>query len=398
MLRLPDNERGSALLLLLVVTVVLQILAAVFMVTALTESRIARQHELGIRLHYIAEAGLEQALAMKRVDFGFTGASGPFPCGGGSYSVLVTPDPENPALQHRIDSTGELGGLRLTLGALVEQRELFGKALLTNELRINGVALGGAVHCNSRLRIGSPANRLLPGGALTYSCPLQGIGWAPGAALAVGEESYREKNPLPGSWRRDPLALPQVNLEQITARYRFTGLNGSQEWRQAPYCEGERAYLHLDGALTISPGAGEQFDFSGILLVDGDVRIGGSGTITLEGLILSGGTIAVTNRVNDGGEGRAVVLAAEGDLQLFGTAEECTENPVFGGDLLLFSRRGAVTIGHQQMKGEQFAMHGIVLAKKIAVCNCILTPPPDCGVWSEYFPAYGLVVTEWLQP
>lgn len=412
MLRLPERERGSALLLLLLVAVVLQLLAAALLANALTESRIALQHELGVRLHYIAEAGLEQALAVKKVDFGFTGELDSVPCGGGCYSVVITPDPEEPGLRHRIDSTGELSGRRLTLGVLVEQRSLFGEAvLLADDLSIAGAVINGALHCNSRLHIGGPGNRVLPGGGLsgelTYSCAPERISWATGGIIEVRGEAYSEKSPFPESWRRDPLPRPQINLAQLTEGDHFIRKSGSKEWREAPEYglvwpeDGQESYyLHIEnGDLTICPGAEQHFDFAGILIVDGDVRIGGSGTIDLEGLIFAGGTLAVTSGVNAAAEDKAVVLAADSDLQVFATETDCTENPVFGGELLLFSRGGAVTIGHQKMKGEQFAMHGIIFAQKIAVCNCELTPLSGNGErWSGYFPAYGLVVTEWLQP
>ena len=78
---------------------------------------------------------------------------------------------------------------------------------------------------------------------------------------------------------------------------------------------------------------------------------------------------------------------------------DCPENPVFGGDLLLFSKGGEVTIGHQKMKGEQFIMDGIIFAKKTAIYNCNLTYIPGLSdMRQRYFPAYGLVVTAWFQP
>lgn len=410
MLCIPDSERGSVLILLLLSTAVLQLLAAALMANALVESRIARQQELGLRLHYIAEAGLEQALAVKKIDFGFTGALAAVPCGEGSYSVVITPDPEEPQWKHRIESTGELDGKYLTLGVIVEQRELAGAVLLTDDLTVWGAVISGAVHCNHRLSILGAGNCLLDGavpGELGHCCRPERLCWGSGGVITIGGNRYSEQNPLPGEWHRDPQPLPEINLEQLIARYHFTRKSGSKQWRTAPDYgkvrdqDGrERQYLHIEhGDLTICPDPGESFNFTGIIAADGNVSIGGSGTIELEGLIISGGSLTVTNGVNAAAGNRAVVLAAEGDLKVFGTPNDSTENPFFGGDLLLFSRGGAVTIGHQRMKGEQLVMHGIIFAKKIAVCNCNLTLlSGDGGSWSEYFPAYGMVVTEWLQP
>ncbi len=409
MLCLPDSERGSVLILLLLSTAVLQLLAAALMANALVESRIARQQELGLRLHYIAEAGLEQALAVKEIDFGFTGELAAVPCGEGSYSVVITPDPAEPR-RHRIDSTGELEGKYLTLGVIVEQRELARAVLLTDDLTVEGAAISGAVHCNHRLSILGPGNCLLDGaapGELGHCCRPERLCWGAGGAIEVAGVRYSAANPFPGEWHQDPLPLPQIDLEQVTASYHFTRKSGSKQWRMAPdygrVTDGdgrERQYLHIEhGDLKICPDVGEDFDFAGIIVVDGNVAIGGGGTVDLEGLILAGGSLTVTSGVNADAGKRAVVLAAKEDLRVFGTPNESTENPVFGGDLLLCSREGAVTIGHQRMKGEQLVMHGNIFAKKIAVYNCNLTLLPGNGdSWSGYFPAHGLVVTEWLQP
>lgn len=405
------GERGSALILLLIVTVVLQIVAVALLTNALTEGRIARQQEIGAGLHCIAEAGLEEAIAVKRKDFDFTGALDGRTCGGGCYSVAITPDPEHPAFRHRLDSTGELDGRRLTLGALVERRELFTPVLVSGELTMERSTVNGSVHCNHGLTLRGPHNRVLPAGglpgALTYSCPDHKIFWGEGACIEAGGASYSAEDPLPESWRRDPIPRPEIDLEHIRSRYSFAGQSGDREWRTAPRCGGVleddgrvRQYLHIvEGALRICPGEGEQFIFEGIAVVDRDVEIAGRGTIILEGMILSGGELSVKNGVNAGQADKTVVLAAEGDLQVFGDQHGSTENPVFGGDLLLLSTGGAVTIGHQKMKGEQFIMHGTIFAKKIAICNCDLTHIAEPGdVRWRYFPAYGMVVTSWMQP
>ncbi len=409
MLCLPESERGSVLILLLLTTAVLQLLAAALMANALIEGRIARQQELGLKLHYIAEAGLEQGLAVKQCDFEFTGELAAVPFGEGSYSVVIAPDPAAPR-RHRIDSTGALEGKYLTLGVIVEQRELAGAVLLTDDLTIEGAAISGAVHCNHRLSILGPGNCLLDGaapGVLGHCCQPERLCWGPDGAIEIAGVFYSAAKPFPGEWRQDPQPLPQIDLEQVTASYHFTRKSGSKQWRTVPdygrVTDGDgraRQYLRIEhGDLTICPDAGEDFDFTGIIVADGNVSIGGSGTIELEGLIIAGGSLTVTNGVNPAAGDRAVVLAAKEDLKVFGTPNDSTENPVFGGDLLLCSREGAVTIGDQRMKGEQLVMHGNIFAKKIAVYNCNLTLlPGNGGSWSEYFPAYGMVVTEWLQP
>ncbi|HOB28328.1 MAG: PilX N-terminal domain-containing pilus assembly protein [Dethiobacteria bacterium] len=406
-----ENERGSAIAMLLLIAVVLLILGTALITNAITEKKIAVHQELGTSLYYIAEAGLEEAIAVKIKDFDFIDNIENISCGEGKYDVEINKETE---FKHCIESTGELKGKKLTLGAIVELSDLYKKAVLVSEnLTIEKTTINGDLHCNNHLSIKGPENRLLPtgelAGSLTYSCPVNKIDWEGGnGSIEVKGELYSKGNPFPGDWRVEPIPLPEIDLNQILNQHLFTKISGKKEWREAPGYgkvldkDGkERQYLYIEkGDLTISPGPGEEFIFDGILVVDGDVEIKGSGRVNFEGMIVAKGDLFVKNKVNVGLEDKkVVVLAADKDVKVFGEQNDCPENPVFGGDLLLFSKGGEVTIGHQKMKGEQFIMDGIIFAKKTAIYNCNLTYIPGLSdMRQRYFPAYGLVVTAWFQP
>lgn len=411
MCRYLNNERGSAIAMLLLITVVLLILGTGLITNSITEQRIARQQELGTSLYYVAEAGLEEAIAVKIKDFDFQDELNN-PCGKGSYSVVITPETD---FKHRIVSTGELEGKTLNLGAIIELRDLYKKAVLVSkDLTIEKTTINGDLHCNNNLSIKGPDNKLLPTaglpGSLTYSCPDNKINWegaeSGDGCIQVQGECYSKDKPFPEDWCIDSIPLPEIDLDQILGQHTFTKKSNNKEWREAPDYgkvldqDGkERQYIHIGGNLTICPGPGEQFIFDGILVVDGDVEIKGSGAINFEGMIVTEKDLFVKNAVNVGLTGKVVVLAADKDVKVFGDQNECTENPVFGGDLLLFSKGGQVTIGHQKMKGEQFIMHGIIFANKTVIYNCNLTYITELSdMRQRYFPAYGLVVTAWFQP
>lgn len=69
---LPE-EKGTILFLVLFVTSVLMILGTAFLKNSLSERAIARNYEYKIRAHYIAEAGVDAALALIGEEPGFFG-------------------------------------------------------------------------------------------------------------------------------------------------------------------------------------------------------------------------------------------------------------------------------------------------------------------------------------
>ncbi len=414
MFRYFENERGSALVALMLITAVLLIFGTALIANSMTEKRIAIQQELGTSLYYVAEAGLEEAIAVKVMDFDFTDdLESDILDGEGGYHVRITPDPARPHFEHELRSTGKLKGKELTLGAIVELKDLYEKAVLVSrDLTIEKTTIYGDLHCNDSLSIKGPGNKLYPyqehPGELTFSGPDNKINWQAGGEIYIESAGkfYNSSFPFPDEWRIDPIPLPEIDLDKILRQHNFTEVFGNQTWRVAPVggeVEDEdgitRQYLHVKGSLTISPAAGELFDFDGILIVDKDVEIKGSGQVNFEGMIVAKGDIFVKNSVNVGLTDKVVVLAADKEVKVFGDQNDCTESPVFGGDLLLFAKGNEVTIGHQNMKGSQFIMNGIIFAEKTTIYNCQLTYIAELSEKRQrYFPAYGMVVTSWFQP
>ncbi|MCL5982105.1 MAG: pilus assembly PilX N-terminal domain-containing protein [Firmicutes bacterium] len=106
------RQEGSVILLVLLVSAVFAVLAPVAGTIATSEARIARSHAVQTTALYIAEAGVELAIARLREEPGFTTPAGnPISGGlnGGSYTVSVSGG--SAALAERIiDSTGVWGG------------------------------------------------------------------------------------------------------------------------------------------------------------------------------------------------------------------------------------------------------------------------------------------------
>jgi len=68
-LRLCANTRGSSLIITYMLTTVLLVLGAAFVVLSTNERRVAERNRMTARTFHIAEAGIEQAILTLRNDF-----------------------------------------------------------------------------------------------------------------------------------------------------------------------------------------------------------------------------------------------------------------------------------------------------------------------------------------
>jgi len=133
------RQNGSVILLVLLVGAVFAVLAPVAGTIATSEARIARSHAVQNAALYIAEAGVELALARLRAQPGFTGGiSGEL--NGGSYTVSVSGGTA-PLAERTITSTGRWGGGQQQAAA----RVTFSQAPLQDFLFRHTFLSGGTV-------------------------------------------------------------------------------------------------------------------------------------------------------------------------------------------------------------------------------------------------------------
>jgi hypothetical protein len=132
-------QKGSVILLVLFVSAVFAVLAPVAGTLALSEARIARSHAVQNTALYIAEAGLELAIARLRTDSAFTTPANTPITGtlnGGSFSVSVT---AGMGSERIITATGNWGGGQQRVAA----RATFSQAPLQTFLFQHTLLSGG---------------------------------------------------------------------------------------------------------------------------------------------------------------------------------------------------------------------------------------------------------------
>ena len=116
------NDKGMALVLVLIFTAALMVLGTALISYAINEKLISNYNSLDIRLYYIAEAGAEAGIALLQKDFYYSGDLKDT-IGEGSYTVTFkTID----AYSRDLISKGELNGYSKTVSvsmALLEENE-----------------------------------------------------------------------------------------------------------------------------------------------------------------------------------------------------------------------------------------------------------------------------------
>ncbi|MBT9172801.1 MAG: hypothetical protein DDT21_01187 [Syntrophomonadaceae bacterium] len=154
---LRPPEQGSVILLVLLVSAIFAVLAPVAGTLALSEARIARSHAVQNTALYIAEAGVELAIARLREEPGFTTPTGNPIRGelnGGSFAVEIISETPGPGEvgRRRITATGRWGGgqhqaaARVTFSPAPLQSFLFQHTFLSGgTAEIRGSVISGPV-------------------------------------------------------------------------------------------------------------------------------------------------------------------------------------------------------------------------------------------------------------
>lgn len=412
MKRFIKTERGSALVIVLVATASLLILGGALMNYSLNERFIATHQERNVNLYYIAEAGIEEGVAVKRRSFhhsqGFEGEIGK-----GRYEVsfeFISMD------KWKIISTGYLGDENLTLAVIVELRDLYEKAMMvSDDLTIEEVRIRGNLHANEMFQIKKSNNEVLhtldadgnpnDDGYLTYSDITQHkIDFIAGGALVVDGVTYNSNNKFPAEWYDDPIPLPKIDYNAFVAQHDFCDLTGGVTWSALPSCYTDhgREHLRVDGNLTIQAAKNTTIDFDGVLYVKGNLNLhgeghGNAGNLNVGGVIVVTGDVQVKGKVNEGVTDNVTIIVSERKVYFYGDDLYDENAPFFGGVLLIFGGE-EVQLGGPNLKA-RFHMFGTIISKKINLRMCNLTYIPDVATdVSQHFPGYGVVITEWIRP
>ena len=171
---LRPPEQGSVILLVLLVSAIFAVLAPVAGTLALSEARIARSHAVQNTALYIAEAGVELAIARLREEPGFTTSTGNPIRGelnGGSFAVEIISETPGPGEvgRSRITATGRWGGgqhqaaARVTFSPAPLQSFLFQHTFLSGDTsaRINDSTITGPVRVGGFHSNGNERNTFL---------------------------------------------------------------------------------------------------------------------------------------------------------------------------------------------------------------------------------------------
>jgi len=206
-------ERGSALVTVLILIIVLTMIGAAMLTVTLTEITIAFNQADASISRELAEAGIARAASDLRTNLGWPGTGGAIPEGDGTYDVSVT----SSGSVRFITSTGNRGGgrqiLRGSLKAVPRSAisTVFANTTATIGAGTTGLTVSNtmpspeatAVHANNRLGAGTAMTINTAGaqviGGLTSNGAISGV--------ACGAWPWR-CNPAFGT-----IPLPQVNVD-----------------------------------------------------------------------------------------------------------------------------------------------------------------------------------------
>ncbi|TSA10253.1 MAG: hypothetical protein D4R73_05490, partial [Deltaproteobacteria bacterium] len=120
------NQKGISIILVLMAMLVLAVIGTIIFSVTATETEISAQNVLSTQALYVAESGVQYALAQMRTNFEtFTGVTDK-PVGHGKFSVSVYTTDENGtallASRRRIKSTGVVGDTKRVIQVMLSNQ------------------------------------------------------------------------------------------------------------------------------------------------------------------------------------------------------------------------------------------------------------------------------------
>jgi len=275
------RQEGSVILLVLLVSAVFAVLAPVAGTIATSEARIARSHAVQTTALYIAEAGVELAVARLREEPGFTGNFSGI-LGGGSFTVRVSGGSASLA-ERIIDSTGVWGGGQRRAAARVSfsqtqaplQSFLFQHTFLSGDTsaRINDSTITGPVRVGGFHSNGNEGNTFLP----PQSPPAQPVidPQAGGRIPAVDFEYYvrladanRQQWYVVCAENSVPFPDSTTNLDDLDAAVRAAN---------ALHPRRERILINAGGNRTVTWDKNSSLNFEGLIVINAkEVKLQGN--------------------------------------------------------------------------------------------------------------------------
>ncbi len=283
--------KGSGLLTVLVVVLVIAIATA--SIASLTTGLpvIIRRQSDAIRAKAIAEAGLNEAYSRLTADFGLRYNPAAFPLtnfGGGSYDITVTPIGDSMA---RLLSVGRYGVATMRVGMDVRNAGTrpendgdddvppnpWRYAMFANgNLRLNGTppTVRGHLHTNQEFRLsGNPRN-------IEGTVTARSFDWSGGQLPPQQIGTFRE---VPFPSLSDPYFVSLLGIAQANNAVR----PGGRTYRASDFAGISGGVIWITGNATLHG----SFTFNGVVVVTGKITFQGSGTRVINGLLYTPSSI-----------------------------------------------------------------------------------------------------------
>ncbi|MFQ6002510.1 MAG: PilX N-terminal domain-containing pilus assembly protein, partial [Candidatus Zixiibacteriota bacterium] len=117
MFKIFQNQKGTALLIALMMMLMLSLISIASVMTSVTDMDISQNAKQGTRAFYLAEAGIERSIAQLSDSISWRDGYTNEPLDGGTYNVLIQDSSSVPSLGQNllITSTGDIYGARSTV-------------------------------------------------------------------------------------------------------------------------------------------------------------------------------------------------------------------------------------------------------------------------------------------
>lgn len=425
------ERRGSTLVLVLIVMAALLTVGGALATLTMTETLIAQNQALDLKLYYITEAGVEAGVAALNCCFDcseeITGE-----LGGGSYRVNFRQGPVlrgeeyydflgavsfDPATQRLVVATGSLEGLQAAMAVIVESPPLAGKALTVSErLTLGESTINGGLHCGAlqiggenfvrgELRCAAPETVHWESPAPSTVTVVAGPSAAPPGEGNAAAITFSADNPFTDAHRAEAPALPPLDRDKFLSGAALIYPSGERWARLPAECSSADTIL-VQGDLIIEPGPGESLLLAEkVVVVEGDLEIAVGGEAAgafINGAFVVGGTATLSGPLNAGPAdpgGSSLLILCEGSIDLRGMIadESAAGAGLPGGSALLLYAKGKVEVGNRSLNGE-LKVKGAIIAKELSLYRCALDYCPE--IYGEYCEMMGLgvVIKEWIKP
>ncbi len=379
------EEQGSALITVLIAMVVLMLLGSTFLSHTLTETIIAINQKNNTQAYYVAEAGIEKAVAVLKRNFGFEGnLDGSI--GEGSYTVSLG---DRLSGKREIISTGTVSNATVTIRVIVGIDEIYSKAITTaHQLMLQGeTTLYGNIHVNKQLQVKGTGNVIMADensdGEFTYyeqdphfdfnsTIEIQGVIYN----QASNMHHFKEDSPLP---------IPDVDVDYYLAQG-YREFNNLTEYAAA--LENDSEFAAQEFKRIIITHKFNTDDIAGNFSYNGVIVVTGGGIQDLVGEV---------NMASQDADNILAVIVSDSQNIKVEPAEDGAGELRIGGKILLYTKGNIDIKGKGKLKGERVFVYGTIISNQLTLENTELRYAPEIfDETSDDMPGLGVVIFEWL--